>query len=101
MNALSKVTDAVLHPVQTTTPVASPALGITTTGVRTSARVIGWAVSQGRSALGDGAGPSAATNVPTAVDGTASSPTQEVSPTPETSPQSAVNATGTTAAAPT
>jgi hypothetical protein len=93
MNAISKVTDAITHPVQTAGSVASQALGITTAGVRTSARVIAWAVNQGRSAAPDAAGPRPVTVMPGVPDEAVSSPT------PETSAETAVDETAPTEAA--
>jgi hypothetical protein len=47
MNPISKVTNAITHPVQTATTVAGQALGVAASGVRTTMRLIDRAAGQG------------------------------------------------------
>lgn len=50
MNPISKVTNAISHPVQTATSVAGQALGVAASGVRTTMRLIDRAAGQGGTA---------------------------------------------------
>ncbi len=71
MNPLSKVTGTITLPIRVAGAVAGPALGLVGSGVRTSTRVLGWAVAQARGGTSTGGrptltseGPGAAAVVP-------------------------------------
>jgi hypothetical protein len=55
MNAITMLTQAVVHPVQTSTAVVGQVVELATAGVKLSTRVVGWAVSPGQPVTGQAA----------------------------------------------